>query len=173
MESIIFDWDASRSLEHQSPQLQEESSWAWLALRVLTRLLQTGNLKWQLLSRSKLWTFRASQELRSLPHQLPNRHQNHFHTYACLSILNTTRVTSFVVAHEILVDDMVRVIPALKVRLFVREFTLVKVVEEPIIGHDMVGVEGASHRPICTLTHELWNEYNCLSYYTYGESIPH
>ena len=51
-------------------------------------------------------------------------------------------------------DNMVRIEPAFEIGLFIPEFALIKVIEKPVIWHDMIRVEGATHRPVCTLTHE-------------------
>lgn len=153
MESIIFDWGASRSPEHRSLPLREELSWVWLTFPLWTRIWLWGNLKWQLLSRLIPSTFHASQERKPLLPQLPNRHQSLPHTCACLCTLNRYMNTAFVSWHEVLVDHMVGVVPALEIRLFVWELAFVQVIEEPVIRHDVVGIKGTAHRPVCTLIH--------------------
>ena len=55
---------------------------------------------------------------------------------------------------------MIRVEPAFEVVMFIREFALLEVVKETIIGHDVRGVEGAAHGFLGCLAHFFYYYYS-------------
>lgn len=66
-------------------------------------------------------------------------------------------------------DDMVGIVLALDVGLFVFELAFFEVVEESIVGHDVGGVEGALHSLFLLLIHnsKLILIFTPEVYYTY------
>ena len=64
--------------------------------------------------------------------------------------------TFFVVGDGLLVEDMVGVVPTLGVGFLVGELAFVEVVEESIIGHDVVGIKRATNCPSWVLTHQCY-----------------